>query len=234
MDALTVITSAMKRAGIIDPDETPSNAIAEYNRGRLNDLLDFWSVNRLAVLVRTENTKVLTVGDGEYSIGESAADISTVRPIRVEHAFLRDSANLDQELDCVNLTQQEYNRIPYKTTQGTPTKLFYLPSVPNGTIKFDWVPNTAWTLYLYSWKPFTAFADLTTDYSFAPGYAAAIKANLAVQLANDYKEKVTEFMVHEAKETLKAIKAVNVEVPHIKSCGSAPGQRTSFNFYRGY
>lgn len=236
MTALECITDALERAKIISYGESLDNAFAESCRRRLNSLLDFWSVNRLvAVQARTQDTKTLTVSDGDYSIGESGSpDIDTVRPIRIEQAYLHNSStNLDTPLDCLNLTEEQYNAIANKTTEGTPSKLFYKPSVPNGEIKFDLVPNTAWVLYLFSWKPFTAFADLSTDYNFAPGYEAAIKANLAVRLANDNDSPVTELMAFEAKETLDAIKTVNLEVPHIQSCGSAPGQRTSFNFDRG-
>ena len=234
MNALQTITDAMKRAGIIDPDEPLSNAEAESNRGRLNDMLDFWSIKRLTVQARSEDSKVLTIGDGDYTIGESGSpNIDTVRPIRIEQAYLRDSSSQDLPLDCSTLTQEQYNAIPLKNVQGLPSKLFYKPTVPNGVIYFDWLPNAAYTLYLFSWKPFTAFADLTTEYDFAPGYSAAIKANLTVLLADDYKASITERMVVEAKETLDAIKALNIEVPQIRSCGSAPGVRTAFNFRTG-
>ena len=234
MDAITIITDAMKRAKIIDPDETLDSAVAEYNRGRLNDLLDYWSIKRLTVQARSEDTKVLTIGDGDYSIGESGVpDINTVRPIRIEQAYLRDTSSQDFLLDCLTLTQEQYNAIPLKTTTGLPSKLFYNPTVPNGVVYFNCLPDKAYTLCLFSWKPFTAFADLTTAYDFAPGYSAAIKANLAPMLANDYSAPITELMVREADETLSAIKNINAETPLLRSCGSAPGIRRAFNFRTG-
>jgi hypothetical protein len=234
MNALTIITNALHIAGILDPDETPSNAEAETVRLRLNLMLDQWSIKRLLVYVRSEDTKVLTIGDGDYTIGEDGTpDIDTIRPVKIEEAFLRDSSSNDFPLDCVTMTQREYNNIPLKTVSGIPSRLFYKNTVPNGIIYFDVLPNAAYTLYAYSWKALTAFADLTTEYNFPPGYESAITANLSVRAANDNRQPITELMAKEALDTLNDIKNVNVEVPLLRSSGSAPGVSRAFNFWTG-
>lgn len=231
LSALTIITNATKEAEIFDPEETLSNAEAEHYRSRLNLMLDQWSNERLMVYARTEDTKVLTISDGEYTIGEDGTpDIDTVRPIRIEEGFLRDSSGNDFQLDCLTLTEREYNGIPLKTSTGLPRKLFYKPSVPNGVIKFDCLPDKAYTLYAYSWKPFTAFADLSTEYNFPPGYEAAMTLNLAPRLPG---AKVKQVTVADALTALNSIKSVNMETPLLRSCGSAPGVRKSFNFWTG-
>lgn len=232
MNALTIITEAMKVAEIFDPEETLDNATAEHARNRLNRMLDAWSVNRLMVYARTEDTFSLTANDGQYSIGESGTpDINTVRPVKVEEAFLRDttvSPNYDRPLIVIN--QPEYNRISVKALQAPPTRLYFHPSVPNGTIYFDYLPDIAYELHLFSWKAFTAFADLTTEYDFPPGYEAAITANLAIRLPS---VRITEIMALEAKETMSALKNVNAEIPKL-SCGLVPGaRRGGFDVIKG-
>src|SRR5574340_421456 len=231
LSALTIITNATKEAEIFDPDETLGNAEAEAYRSRLNLMLDQWSNERLMLYARTEDTKVLTVNDGEYTIGESGVpDINTVRPVKIEDGFLRDSSNNDFTLDCLTLTEHEYNALPLKTSTGLPRKLFYKPSVPNGTIKFDCLPDKAYTLYAYSWKPFTAFADLATEYNFPPGYEAAMTLGLAIRLPG---AKVKQVTAADAQAALNSIKSVNMETPLLRSCGSAPGVRKAFNFWTG-
>jgi hypothetical protein len=81
LDAQTIITNALVKAKVIDPDETPENSLMERCRASLNLMLDMWSTERLTIYARTEDVFALTAGDGDYSIGESTADISTVRPV---------------------------------------------------------------------------------------------------------------------------------------------------------
>lgn len=223
MNGLTVIADAMVRAKIIDPGEAISSAEAEQNRGRLNDMLDAWSVKRLAVYVRTEDTHTLTAGTGSYTIG-SGATIDTVRPIKIEQAYLRNTTT-NQDFPLQVIIQAEYNAAPIKNQTARPEYLYYHPAVATGTIYFEYLPDLAYALHIFSWKPFTSFADLSTEYNFPPGYSAAIKANLAVKLGNDYSKAISQEMVFEATDTLSDIKGVNAETPKL-TCALAPGVRS--------
>ena len=234
VSAQTIITEAMKIARIFDPNETPDNAEMEYCRGRLNLMLDLWSNEGLMIYARTEDTLTLTVGTGDYTIG-AGSDISTVRPVRVDQAYLRDSSGslaVDYPLDVIN--QQEYNGIPVKGVTALPRRLYYFPNVPSGTVYFDHLPDRAYVLHLFSQKPFGGFADLTTEYDFPPGYQAAMSTNLGLRLSNDYEKAINQFMVDEAERALSGIKRVNAEVPML-SCGlvGVGRNRYGFNVYTG-
>jgi hypothetical protein len=231
LDAQTIITNALVRAKVIDPDETPDNPTMERCRANLNLMLDMWSTERLMIYARTEDIYALTAGDGEYSIGESTADINTVRPVTVEQAYLRDSTNsIDYLLEVI--IQEQYNRIVLKNVQSLPKKLYYHPSVPNGAIIFNYLPDAAYTLHLFSTKPFTAFADIVTAYNFPAGYESAMTSNLSIVLADVYEKAASQSMVNDAERSLSNIKRINAQIPKL-SCGLASfgSKRTAYNVY---
>lgn len=211
LKAYDIITEAMKAARIYDPDETPSEAEMAHNLGRLNRLLDMWALERLTLNVRTEDIKVLTYGQGSYTIGENGTpDISSVRPIKIEDCFLRDTAssNTDYPVGCT-MTQDQYNAITIKNQIAVPTRLYYHPSVPNGTIYFNFAPDRAFEAHFFSSKAITAFADLYTEYDFAPGYESVLVSNLATKIANDYGREITAEMKEEAVLSLSYLKSQN-------------------------
>lgn len=212
LTANQILTDALIEAGVISPDQSIPGDQIDADLRRLNRMLDFWATRRLTIPVRTEDTKTLVVGQGSYTIGQSGTpDISAVRPIEIEYAFLRDGGN-DYPVAC-NVTEAEYISLVTKSQQAMPTKLYYRPSVPNGTIIFDFLADKAYDAHFFSVKTLTSFADLYTTYSFQPGYEAALVSNLALALFGDYfrGQATPPKLANDADETLRGIMALNSE-----------------------
>jgi hypothetical protein len=229
-----IITDALVMAGVFDPEEPIPGTEVGKCLGILNLLMDKWNAERMTVFVRQEDTLVLTVGKGSYIIGTSGVtDIASVRPSKVEDAYLRDSSsgqNIDYSID-VNMTQIEYNEIALKSTQVIPENLFYFQSYPNGIIYFDSLPDKAYTLHLFSSKPFSDFLTITDDFTliFPPGYRSAVTCNLSLELAEYYKRPISQKMEQQAIRTLDNIKAMNSE-PSKLSFRSVPGNKGKFGY----
>jgi hypothetical protein len=211
LTANDIITDAMIEAKVIAPGEAVPGEQLETLLRKLNRMLDFWATQRLTIPVRTEDIKTLVVGQGSYTIGQSGTpDISTVRPIKVEIAFLRDGNN-DFPVE-VDMTEEQYAVLPTKTLQSMPARLFYRPTVPNGTIIFDYLPDKAYEAHFFSPKTLTSFADLFTPYDFQPGYETALVVNFAVMCAAAYLDTgVPDSLVAAANQALSGIKALNAE-----------------------
>jgi hypothetical protein len=229
-----VIIDALSDAGIYDPEDTiPDVEIAKCLR-KVNDLLDRWAMQGLTIFSRTEDTKVLTIGAGSYTIGALGA-IATVWPVEIEQAFLRDLSGNDTSIDC-SMTQEEYNAITNKTTMGIPSRLFYKKSFPLGIIYFDYKPDAAYTLHLFSKKSLTAFASVTDDFSAVvpTGYKAAITANLAIDLGEFYKRPPSQIMIARAEKTLELIKMHNYEPKKLPMNSCIGNQGQSGNIIDGW
>ena len=85
--ALQVITAALRKIRILRAGEVASAEDAEDCLYALNAMLDTWSAENLMIYALTENTKALTEGDPDYTIG-SAGDIDTTRPDWVDATMI--------------------------------------------------------------------------------------------------------------------------------------------------
>jgi hypothetical protein len=211
LTANDIIADAMVEAKVIAAGEAVPGAEIDTLLRKLNRLLDLWSTQRLTIPVRTEDIKTLIVGQGSYTIGESGSpDITTVRPIKVEIAYLRDGDN-DYPLET-DMTEQQYQILTTKTLQSMPARMLYRPTVPNGTIVFDYLPDKAYSAHFFSSKMLTSFADLFTTYDFQPGYESALVSSMAVLCAAAYLDTgVPDSLLAAANTALSGIKGLNAE-----------------------
>ena len=206
-----MIQAALELLGAVDPDETLGNAEASKALKFLNLLLDAWSADRGKIFIRTEDTKVLTVGDGNYTIG-AAADIDTVTPVKIEQAFLRDSNGNDSPLR-VNMTQAEYNALTVKGQTNIPGAIYFTGGTDPATIYFDYAPDQAYTLYLFSHKPLTKITDINTQVVVPDGYEAALTHVLALWLASPFQVPVPEIVARTAARLEQTIDGKSLELP---------------------
>jgi hypothetical protein len=201
-----IVTASLRLISVIATGETPEDVDLQDGREALNLMLGNWSAKRLLVPVLTEESFTLVVGTGTYTIG-TGATFSTARPLRIESAFLRDSENIDTDIEIIS--RDKHNDRVLKTTEGRPEDLFYEDTYPNGTIKLLYVPDEAYTLFINSWKAFTQYSALTTTISLPDEYLEALKYNLAVRIAPEYEISVRPEVVGLALDTYNTLKNLN-------------------------
>ena len=212
MKARDVVTRALQLIGVLDATEVGDAADLMTSLGTLNDMLDTWSTERLTILASTLEQFALTAGDGIYTVGP-AGDMVTAVPVEVLDQSFVTINGVDYPLQII--TEQQYNSIGVKYSQGIPTALFYRPGASLGTLTLWRVPSVAATLSLASWKPLTGFADLDTDYTFAPGYKRAMQYNLAVELCLVFARPVDPDIRRIAASSMRALKRMNAVVPRL-------------------
>ena len=79
----------------------------------------------------------------------------------------------------------DYSNITIPANTGIPLYYYYDTAFPLGTIFLYPVINQPATININSWQPIINFADLTTQYTFPPGYTRAIRTNLAMETASE-------------------------------------------------
>jgi hypothetical protein len=213
--ALDIITDSLIDLGAIDPTEALTADEASHGLRKLNELLESWSNERLAVYQILQENFALTSGTASYTIG-SGATFNTTRPLDVLSGFIRDSG-IDYPLRI--LTREEYDAIQSKTTQYQPEYLYYEPSVANGRIYLYGVPAKNYTvtdgLWINSSKQLQSFSLLTTTVVLPPGYLRAIKSNLSPELAPAYNRKPSDTLLAIAREAKAAVKRLNSRTPKL-------------------
>jgi hypothetical protein len=168
--ANNLIYGALRLLGVLRPGQTASSDSMSDGLTALNEMLDSWNTERLTVRAIVRDTYDLNAGQATQTVG----------PDRIEAVGILLSG---QERPLELYTLGRWAAIADKSAQGTPCGIWVENTVPEATVHLNPVPEQAYSLALYRWQTLDMFADLTTVYGFPPGYALALRYNLAAVLA---------------------------------------------------
>ncbi len=201
--ALEIVTKAMKIGGMLGQNETPSSSEASDGLIALNDMLASWDTDETYIFTIDSDDFALTSGITTYTIG-TGGDFNTDRPIIFDSVV----ANLNGiSYPLTKLNAQDYANIAYKAN-GTGIPEFYYCdfNFPLATIYLYGAPSSGITLTIGKTQRLTQFANLTTQYTFPPGYNRLLNYGLAVEIAPEYGMSLTpeaQFIANEAKGNVR-------------------------------
>lgn len=204
--AIELITSSMRLGGILAANETPTADDTQTAMGVLNDLLEQWNTQRLTVFRVLSDTYNLTANDGVYTIG-SGGDFNGLRPIQIQGGYTRING-VDFPLEVID--QAKYNSITYKANGGIPAFICYNAGFPLGTVQLYPVPSVASTITIEYDMQFSALASSSDAISYPPGYAKALKYELAIELCAEFQTPVSPVVLKIAMEAKADIKRMNI------------------------
>lgn len=197
-NALGIISGALRLVGSLASGEVPSASEASDGLMILNQMIEAWSTDRLTVYQvgpitkdAQGNTLTLVGGKQAYLLGQNTGqeEFYLPRPARIERVSVLYSASqstpVEKPLDPLDDVQ--WQAIANKSTSSLlPEAYFDDVGFPDRTLYFWPVPTQANPIILYVWGALTGFVDLQTMYGFPPGYAEAIRYNLAIRLAAEF------------------------------------------------
>lgn len=212
--ATEIITEAMRHLGMLNAGETPNADDADACLTALNTLVDAWNLPSLTQYTTTDGTANLAGGATSLTIGPGQT-INVTRPGRIEVGSWARAGDIDYELE--QITEAEYNAISIKNLAGFVPRVFYYdPGTTTGTIYYWPAPAATVVVHHPLALQFTAFANLTTDYSFPQGYRRAFVFNLAKEVAPMFTEQgPSPFVVAQAALSLRLVKRANHQVPQL-------------------
>jgi hypothetical protein len=202
--AIQLITTAMKLAGALGQNETPTSSEAADGLSMLNGMLALWANDRTFAYTVIQNSVAMTGADS-YTIGVGG-DINTNWPVDIDYAFIRLNT-VDFPLTKIN--SQDYASIPFKSNQGFPAQFYYDKAFPLGSIYIYGVPQVGMTLFVNTWIQLTQFTNLVTDLTFPPGYEISIKYNLAKFICAEYGMTLTPEATEIATTSLAMVRERN-------------------------
>lgn len=224
--ALDIITSAMRKAGILTKSESPSADEAQDGLEMLNDLLASNANDGLFVYARTLESFTLSSGVSDYTIG-TGGTFNTTRPVFIASAYVR-TGEIDYPLSIIQDT--DYADIGLKSIGSIPYWLNYTNGFPLGTIKLYPVPSAGWTLFLLTEKPMSEFT-LNQTVSLPPGWMRYLKNQLALEMAPEYGQPVPAETVEIAGKAMAAIKRGAARARSMDNPTNGGGLR---NIYTGW
>ena len=180
MNANAIIKAALRRLLVVPSGVTPTTQQYADGLEVLNDLVKSWSANLSLIYENTREELTIPSGTQSFTIGASGDQV-TVRPLEIRLASLKNGTD---EYTITLIDEKTYQATDTSSV-GQPGRLYYRNTYPNGTVYFEYTTDIEYTLILTSMKQLTSFPDGATEIDLPEHYERALKANLAIELADE-------------------------------------------------
>ncbi len=209
--ASDLITRAFRRGRVMGRDQTPAPDDAADALSELNDLLDLWWNDKLAVFRVLSEAFTLVAGQQSYTIG-TGGNFNTTRPVKIVPGSYYTLNGIDRQLTVLT-DRKSWDEIPYKALQAPPQAIFYDEAFPTGNVFFYPTPDQAYSVHLNSWSRLQTIAALTTSISLPPGYNNLIVNGLAIAICPEYGLEAPASVVRAFNRAYRLLSLVNYELP---------------------
>ena len=227
------INGALRLIGQLAEGEVPSAATSQDALAALNQMLDSWSTERLAVYSTADqiynwqpNVRFITMGPTGTFVAQ--------RPILMDDAtYFRDaSTNVSYGIKLIN--NQQYNNIAVKTVTSTYPQLMWVNmTYPDVEIYIYPVPTKVLEFHFVSVEPLTNPATLDTVLAFPPGYLRAFRYNLACELAAEFGVEPSPQVQRIAMYSKRNLKRINNPDDLMAMPAALLVNRPRFNIFTG-
>jgi hypothetical protein len=227
------INGALRLIGQLAEGEEPSAATANDALVALNQMIDSWSTERLAVFSTQDQVFSWLPGFATRTLGPTG-DFVGNRPILVDDStYFRDpSSNISFGIKLIN--QQQYNGIAVKTVTSTyPQVMFVNMTYPDITMTVYPVPTKVLEWHIVSVNELTTPALLSTPLAFPPGYLRAFRYNLACELAPEFGVEPSPQVSRIAMYSKRNLKRINNPDDIMSLPYSIVATRQRFNIFAG-
>jgi hypothetical protein len=231
--AFDQIKASLRLIGQLAEGEEPSPQAAQDALSAMNQMIDSWNTERLAVFCTEDQVFNWPPGEITRTLGPSGNFVGN-RPVLIDDAtYFRDaSTNVSYGIKLIN--QQQYNGIAVKTVTSTyPQVMFVNNTFPDITMTIYPQPTRVLEWHFVSVQQLTKPATLNTVLSFPPGYLRAFKYNLAMEIANEFGVEPMPQVQRIAMTSKRNLKRINNPDDVMSMPYSLVATRQRFNIYAG-
>lgn len=234
-------TQALREINVVAARETPSAADAEDARVALNDILDQYAAERLAIFTITRSTAAVGGSNQTFIIGVGGT-ITRQPPVWIDHINALDtSVTPNIEYPMTELTDDAYAEYRQKgmTTSGFPQywyqrrELIAVAGALRLMVTVFPLPTNNYTVVVYAPEAVTVFNSLSDDLILPPGYKRMLVTNLAVELARQHSRNVTPELMQAATQSKAVVKAANQTLSDMSFDGALMGNGGGWDIRTG-
>ena len=228
-----IIYGSLRLIGVLAEGETPSSETAQDALTAMNQMIDSWNTERLAVFSTIDQVETWPPGSRSRTFGPTG-DIVGSRPVLIDDStYFRDPANgISFGLKLIN--QQQYNGIAVKTVTSTyPQVMWVNMTYPNIEMYVYPVPTKVLEFHIVSVQELAQPATLNTDLAFPPGYLRAFRYNLACELAPEFGVEPSRQVQRIAMTSKRNLKRINNPDDIMALPYSIVATRQRFNIFAG-
>ena len=227
------INGSLRLLGVLAEGETPSAETSQDALRAMNQMIDSWNTERLAVFATQDQVFTWPAGILSRTLGPTG-DFVGNRPILLDDAtyFKDPSTGISYGIKMIN--QQQYDGIAVKTVSSTfPQVIFTNMTYPDIEMFIYPRPTRALEWHFISVEELTQPATLDTVLSFPPGYLRAFRYNLACELAPEFGEEPSPQVQRIAMYSKRNLKRINNPDDIMALPYSIVATRQRFNIYAG-
>lgn len=229
------INRALRLLGVLAEGETPSAATSQDALMALNQMIESWNTERLAVFSTQDQVFLWPAGVGNQTrtLGPTGNFVG-LRPILIDDAtYFRDpGTNVSFGVKLIN--QQQYNGIAVKTVTSTyPQVMFVNNTFPDVTMTIYPVPTRELEWHFVSVEELSNPATLATELYFPPGYLRAFAYNLAMEIAPEFGVEPSPQVQRIAMTAKRNLKRINNPDDVMSMPYAIVSNRQRFNVYSG-
>ena len=231
--AFDQIKASLRLIGQLAEGEEPSPQAAQDALTAMNQMIDSWNTERLAVFSTQDQVFEWPADIITRTLGPTG-DFVGNRPVMIDDAtYFRDpSTNVSFGIKLIN--QQQYDGIAVKTVTSTyPQVMFVNNTFPDTTMTIYPKPTRLLEWHFVSVEKLTQPATLTTSLAFPPGYLRAFKYNLACEIANEFGVEPPQTVQRIAMTSKRNLKRINNPDDIMSMPYSLVASRQRFNIYAG-
>lgn len=228
-----LIEQSLRTLGVLATGEEGRPAEIQDGLLALRQMLDSWSTAENVIHVVSHETLALDGTKRVYTIGEGA-DWDTPVPRHVKELSILQGGS--QQIPCEAAPLKLWEGLTDKlTTSGTPRYYYFNEFTDDGvaTISFSATPLAGDSVVMASLKPLSPSLKLTEEMELPAPYEAAIRFNLAIELADEYGKQVSAVTATRARDTLMAVKKMNHRPRHAKVDRGITGGDKPYNVNAG-
>jgi len=227
------INGALRLIGQLAEGETPSAATSQDALTAMNQMIDSWSIERLAVFSTQDQVFMWPPGAISRTLGPTGNFVGN-RPVLLDDStYFRDPAN-NISFGIKILNQQQYNGIAVKTVTSTyPQVMWINMNYPDIEMYIYPVPTKVLEWHFVSVSELTQPATLATVLSFPPGYLRAFRYCLACEIAAEFGVEPSPQVSRIAMTSKRNLKRINNPDDIMSLPYSIVGTRQRYNIFAG-
>jgi hypothetical protein len=227
------INGALRLIGQLAEGETPSAATSQDALTAMNQMIDSWSIERLAVFSTQDQVFMWPPGAISRTLGPTGNFVGN-RPVLLDDStYFRDPAN-NISFGIKILNQQQYNGIAVKTVTSTyPQVIWINMNYPDIEMYIYPVPTKVLEWHFVSVSELTQPATLATVLSFPPGYLRAFRYCLACEIAAEFGVEPSPQVSRIAMTSKRNLKRINNPDDIMSLPYSIVGTRQRYNIFAG-
>jgi hypothetical protein len=209
------INGALRLLGVLAEGETPSAETAQDALMALNQMIDSWNTERLAVFSTQDQVFLWPPGELNRTLGPTG-DFVGNRPVLLDDAtYFRDGI-------AVKTVTSTYPQVIFVNNTFPDIDMFIYPKPLR---ELEW--------HFISVEELTQPAALATQLTFPPGYLRAFRYNLACEMAPEFGVEPSAQVQRIAMYSKRNLKRINNPDDIMALPYSIVGTRQRYNIYAG-